>query len=159
MEEDDVNPRFQQQSLHLHQRSNPLKRPHPSSALAPMAAGTVFRTNLLVQVSHINPDEIPDVPKNRFLFRGAPAADRDDPKAASGEGGVENGRPRDRRERDGREYGGGREYDDRSQLRGREPIGRKKVKGRGAVVSVVDSIQAWVSSYDETQLIPFSFDS
>ena len=71
--------------------------------------------NPIVQVTQINPEEIPDVPKNRFLYRGV-VENRGEPK---GERevvrGVERGREVERRRpRDG---------------------GRKKVKGRGAVVS------------------------
>lgn len=79
---------------------------------------TVVRANPIVQVSNINPDEIPDVPQNRFLFRGAPL-NRDDPK----DDGDRRGASR------GDDYGSSR----REERRSRDP--RKKVKGRGAVVS------------------------
>ncbi|XP_064107047.1 peptidyl-prolyl cis-trans isomerase G-like isoform X2 [Macrobrachium nipponense] len=41
------------------------------------AAPTILRPHPFATVSVINPDEIPDVPKNRFLYRGGPEKDGD----------------------------------------------------------------------------------
>lgn len=114
---------------------NTLKRPHPGSMPHPTT-----------QVSHINPEEIPDVPKNRFLYRGLPD-NRDDPAAREdgnqgkgGAGGRDPGRGGRDLDRGGRVM---REVDERGRERVRGYAGgseRKKVKGRGAVVSYRDLV-------------------
>jgi hypothetical protein len=65
-----------------------------------------------LQVSQIDPDEIPDVPKNRFLYRGVPES-RDEPREDDGRRPARDVRKDERRPHDP----------------------RKRVKGRGAVVS------------------------
>lgn len=122
--------------------------------------GALKRLHPTVQVSHINPDEIPDVPKNRFLYRGQ-LEGRDGPLNDIGDRTARRDFQRGRDfEYDGRDFGqdgrdfdqhvrgfdrggrdfvrGGREVDMRGRVRvrsgGRDEAG-KKVKGRGAVVS------------------------
>ncbi|XP_045602406.1 peptidyl-prolyl cis-trans isomerase G [Procambarus clarkii] len=68
-----------------------------------------YYSHPLVSVSVINPDEIPDVPKNRFLYRAGPEKDGDN------EGRQERGRERSR-----------------ATVRAYTKSGRK-VKGRGSL--------------------------
>lgn len=70
-----------------------------------------MRSHPLVSVSLINPDEIPDVPKNRFLYRAGPENNADGEVRA------------ERRERP------------RSNVRAYTKSGRK-VKGRGSLVRI-----------------------
>lgn len=73
----------------------------------------------LVTLSKIDPDEIPDVPSNRFLYRGEQkkAEDKDGKKSKSR--AEEEDRIREKK---------------RAQIRGRTKSGRK-IKGRGLLVS------------------------
>ncbi|XP_071526893.1 uncharacterized protein Moca-cyp isoform X1 [Panulirus ornatus] len=68
-----------------------------------------LRSHPLVSVSVINPDEIPDVPKNRFLYRAGPEKDGEN------EGRLDRGRERSR-----------------ATVRAYTKSGRK-VKGRGSL--------------------------
>ena len=68
-----------------------------------------MRSHPLVSLSIINPDEIPDVPKNRFLYRAGPENNEE-------EGRADRGRERTR-----------------STVRAYTKSGRK-VKGRGSLV-------------------------
>lgn len=71
-------------------------------------AGGKMRSHPLISVSIINPDEIPDVPKNQFLYRAGPEK--------NGEGRVDRNRDRPR-----------------STVRAYTKSGRK-IKGRGSLV-------------------------
>lgn len=71
----------------------------------------------LVTLSKINPDEIPDVPSNRYLYRGDKKSENDPDSKKQSHGDDE--RAREKR---------------RAQIRGRTKSGRK-VKGRGLLVS------------------------
>lgn len=72
----------------------------------------------LVTLSKINPDEIPEVPSNRYLYRGDRKNENDnDSKKKSID---DDDRARERR---------------RAQIRGRTKSGRK-VKGRGLLVNL-----------------------
>lgn len=70
----------------------------------------------LVSVTNINPDEIPDVPPNRFLYRGERKSSTNN---------------RSKMERDPREH----ERQRRSRIRGITKSGRV-IKGRGVFVSI-----------------------
>ena len=74
----------------------------------------------LVTLSKINPDEIPEVPSNRYLYRGDRKNDNetDSRKKTSNE---DDERAREKR---------------RAQIRGRTKSGRK-VKGRGLLVLTI----------------------
>ena len=76
--------------------------------------GAIY-THPLVSISHIDPDEIPDIPKNRFLYRAVP--DQDDP-------------------RDPRRQAGARRRGAQGRVRAYTKSGRK-VKGRGSLVSKI----------------------
>lgn len=73
----------------------------------------------LVTVTKIDPDEIPDVPSNRFLYRGDRKKEEEDKSARKKDSNDEDERARERR---------------RAQIRGRTKSGRK-IKGRGLLVS------------------------
>ena len=70
----------------------------------------------LVTLSKINPDEIPEVPSNRYLYRGDKKNEDADSKKKSNNDEDERGREKRR-----------------AQIRGRTKSGRK-VKGRGSLV-------------------------
>lgn len=70
----------------------------------------------LVTLSKINPDEIPEVPSNRYLYRGEKKNDDADSKKKGNNDEDERGREKRR-----------------AQIRGRTKSGRK-VKGRGSLV-------------------------
>ena len=71
----------------------------------------------LVTLSKINPDEIPEVPSNRYLYRSDAKKDEEKDRK-KGKDNEEDDRMRERR---------------RAQIRGRTKSGRK-VKGRGLLV-------------------------
>lgn len=73
----------------------------------------------MVTLSKINPDEIPEVPSNRYLYRGDRKNDND---AESKKKGSNDDDERTREKR-------------RAQIRGRTKSGRK-VKGRGLLVTI-----------------------
>lgn len=72
----------------------------------------------LVSVTNIDPDEIPEVPSNRFLYRGERKNENDDKDPKKKAANDEDERARERR---------------RAQIRGRTKSGRK-IKGRGHLV-------------------------
>jgi peptidyl-prolyl isomerase G (cyclophilin G) len=72
----------------------------------------------LVTVTNIDPDEIPDVPSNRFLFRGDRTNDDDKTTKKKTLSPEEEEQLKEKR---------------RAQIRGRTKSGRK-VKGRGLLV-------------------------
>ena len=72
----------------------------------------------LVTVTNIDPDEIPDVPSNRFLYRGDRTNDEDKGSKKKTLSPEEEERLKEKR---------------RAQIRGRTKSGRK-VKGRGLLV-------------------------
>lgn len=69
-------------------------------------------------LSKIDPDEIPEVPSNRFLFRGDKKNDEEDKSKSKKLNPEEEDRLKEKR---------------RNQIRGRTKSGRK-VKGRGLLV-------------------------
>jgi peptidyl-prolyl isomerase G (cyclophilin G) len=90
----------------------------------------------LVTLSKINPDEIPEVPSNRYLYRGDKKNEDADSKKKSNNDEDERGREKRR-----------------AQIRGRTKSGRK-VKGRGLLVKSLQNlfVLAHYKSYDITAL-------
>lgn len=81
----------------------------------------------LVTLSKIDPDEIPEVPSNRFLYRGDKKVEEEeaDSKKSKKLSPEEEERMREKR---------------RAQIRGRTRTGRK-IKGRGLLVILTASLR------------------
>lgn len=95
----------------------------------------------LVSVTKIDPAEIPEVPSNRFLYRGGDARPRDG-KGDPRERDPKRSRYRDRPDRDYRDYRDNRDSRDsrdnrteKGKARGTTKSGRV-IKGRGVFVSL-----------------------
>lgn len=88
----------------------------------------------LVTITKINPDEIPDIPQNKFLFRGTERKDKENAPIKETKGGKERDQSNPRsdrtpgRERDRDQWDANRRRKHRN--RGRTKSGRV-IKGRG----------------------------